>query len=131
MSRIRVGEWLEAYKKAWERRDANAAAALFTEDATYHEKPYDPPLRGSAGVHAYWTKVTATQSDVRLSWGAPVVEGNRAAVQWWTNLKNDGADITLAGAMFLTFATDGRCTDLTEYWHFGEGELAPQPGWGS
>lgn len=60
MTRISVGEWLEAYKRAWERRDANAAAALFTEDATYHEKPYDAPLRGAAGVHEYWTKVTAT-----------------------------------------------------------------------
>ena len=27
-------EWLDAYRQAWVERDADAAAALFTEDAT-------------------------------------------------------------------------------------------------
>ena len=46
-----VQRWLDDYRKAWETRDADAAAALFTEDATYREQPYEEPYRGREGVH--------------------------------------------------------------------------------
>ena len=31
----RINEWIEAYGRAWEERDADAAAALFADDAVY------------------------------------------------------------------------------------------------
>jgi hypothetical protein len=37
-----VGSWLEAYPKAWEDRDADAAAALFDEPPT-RTCPSSPP----------------------------------------------------------------------------------------
>ena len=36
--------WLARYGEAWETRDADKAAALFTPEATYHEMPFDAPL---------------------------------------------------------------------------------------
>ena len=30
----------------------------------------------------------------------------------------------------VTFARDGLCSSLREYWFFSEGRLAPPPGWG-
>ncbi len=54
----------------------------------------------------------------------------RAAVEWWANLRNEGAEITLAGEFMLTFARNGRCRTLREYWFFAEGRLAPPPGSG-
>jgi nuclear transport factor 2 (NTF2) superfamily protein len=125
-----VQQWLEGYRTAWEGRDADAAAALFTEDARYRQQPYEDPHRGRQGVHDYWTTVTATQSDIRLRYGTPVVTGNRAAVEWWATLKNDGVGITLAGEFLLVFDESGLVRDLREYWHFAEGELEPPAGWG-
>ena len=43
--------WLRGYKKAWEGRDAEAAAALFTPDAEYYWTPFDPPQRGRAAIY--------------------------------------------------------------------------------
>ena len=40
MTRDEVAAWLEGYEEAWETLDANKAAALFTEDATYRDNPY-------------------------------------------------------------------------------------------
>jgi nuclear transport factor 2 (NTF2) superfamily protein len=126
-----VQQWLEGYRTAWEGRDPDAAAALFTEDARYRQQPYEDPYRGRQGVHDYWTTVTATQSDIRLRYGTPVVTGNRAAVEWWATLKNDGVGITLAGEFLLVFDESGLVRDLREYWHFAEGELEPPAGWGA
>ena len=45
--------WLDAYGRAWENRDPEAAASLFTENATYHESPHDEPMRGRSKIVEY------------------------------------------------------------------------------
>jgi SnoaL-like domain len=126
-----VADWLAGYRKAWMDRDADAAAALFTENASYRVQPYEEAHVGPAGVHAYWAGVTATQDAVELRYGTPVVEGNRAAVEWWVTLLSDGAEITLAGEFMLRFDENGLCEELREYWQFAEGKLEPPAGWGA
>ena len=96
-------EWLAAYRRAWVERDPDAAAALFSDDATYLEQPYGEAFAGPQGVRDYWERVTATQADVEVRYGTPVSSGNRTAVEWWVTLRNDGAPITLAGEFMLTF----------------------------
>ena len=123
-------QWLAAYRKAWIERDADAAAAIFTEDATYAEQPYQDAFVGRKGVRDYWARVTATQSDIEMKYGEPITVGNRTAVEWWTTLKNGGVPITLAGAFILTFDKAGLCRTLREYWAFVEGTKAPKKGWG-
>jgi hypothetical protein len=123
-------EWLTEYRRAWIERDPDAAAALFTDDALYREQPYDEAFAGPEGVRGYWASVTETQADVELEYGTPVVEGNRAAVEWWATLENGGVEITLAGEFMLRFDENGLCQELREYWHFGEGRRRPPAGWG-
>lgn len=125
-----VESWLEAYRVAWETRDPDAAAALFTEDATYLEEPYGEPFLGRDGVRDYWARVTATQSDVEFRTGTPIADGHRAAVEWWVTLRNGGADVTLAGEFWLEFDDAGLCRTLREYWHYGDGRRTPPRGWG-
>ena len=128
----RIGEWISAYGRAWEQRDAAAAAALFSDDAVYRDHPLGPPHLGSAGVHDYWAGVTATQADVTVRFGTPVVssDGRRAAVEFWVTMANAGADVTLTGILMLRFGADGRCEELREAWHFEAGRNDPPAGWG-
>jgi hypothetical protein len=126
-----VQDWLDGYRKAWEERDPEAAAALFTEDSQYREQPYEDAFRGADGVRSYWARVTETQADVALRWGTPVTEGDRTFVEWWVTMTNGGAPVTLAGSMLLLFASDGRCRELREYWHFAPEHQTPPEGWGS
>ena len=125
-----VATWLEAYRRAWEGKDGDAAAALFAEDSTYRSNIFEAPYEGRDGVRTYWTEATRTQEDVRVLMGAPFVDGDRVAAEFWTTMRNDGAEITLPGCLLLRFDTDGRCTTLREYWHVEQGRLDPPPGWG-
>lgn len=128
----RIDDWIAAYGRAWEERDADAAAALFTSDAVYRDHPLGPPHLGADGVAKYWSDVTATQSAVAVRFGAPVVSADelRAAVEFWVTMTNDGSDVTLTGILMLQFADDGRCRELREAWHFEPGHHEPPAGWG-
>lgn len=125
-----VGSWLEGYRVAWERKDTDAAAALFTEDATYRANIFEEPYEGRDGVRRYWQQVTSTQEDVRVRIGTPFVDGDRVAAEFWTTMRNAGDEITLPGCLLLHFGDDGLCRALREYWHIQPGRVDPPAGWG-
>lgn len=129
---MELADWIEGYRRAWEDRDPDAAAALFTEEASYRSSAFgEPPNLGHEGVHAYWARATSSQEDVEVVMGEPLVDGDHAAVEWWTRMRADGEEITLVGCLLLRFAPDGRCEDLREYWNYESGRRRPHEGWGS
>ncbi len=130
MTMADVAAWVEAYRRAWEERDADAAAALFTDESTYRSNIFEEPHRGPDGVRAYWSGVTAAQREVSVRMGRPIVDGDRVAVEFWTTMENDGAEVTLPGCLLLSFDEDGRCRSLHEYYTFTEGRLDPPPEFG-
>lgn len=123
-------DWIEAYRVAWELRDAEAAASLFTADATYRSNIFEEPHQGREGVAEYWRAVTSAQSDNRVRMGRPFVDGARVAVEFWTNMKVNGDDVTLPGCLLLDFDDAGLCRRLREYWHFEAGSHEPPAEWG-
>jgi uncharacterized protein (TIGR02246 family) len=133
-----VESWIERYGIAWRTKDADGVAELFTEDAVYAAHPTEEPHRGRAGIRAYWRQVTATQSDLDLRFGRPVVDGNRATVEWWAIMNaaewgppRDDAAVTLPGCLILRFTDEGLCVELREYWNADFGRSVPAPnGWG-
>jgi hypothetical protein len=128
-----VQEWIAGYQRAWEGRDAEAAGELFSEDAIYRDQPLGDAYVGRDGVREYWRGVTASQDDVRVRFGDPIIAADerRAAVEFWVTMLNGGAEVTLTGILFLRFDADGLCEELREAWHFGEGCVGPPAGWGS
>ena len=124
-------EWIDAYRRAWIDADADAAAALFTDDASYRWHALSDPAVGRAGIRTYWETVTATQSDVQVTFGEPVESGQRVAVEFWTVMRNEGELVTLPGLMLLRFVPDGRCEELREYWSLEAGSHEPPESWGS
>jgi nuclear transport factor 2 (NTF2) superfamily protein len=122
--------WLDAYRRAWETRNADAAEALFTEDALYRERAFGEPFTGRAAIRDYWARVTADQRDIRLVYGEAVSRGDRVAVEWWVTLHHQDREMTLAGEFMLRFAPSGLCQELREYWVLSEGRHEPPAGWG-
>jgi hypothetical protein len=129
---MNVDEWAKRYAQAWEDADADAAAALFSEAATYQSQPFQEPHQGREGVREYWREVTSRQANVEVSIGRTMSVGTRAVVEWWTQMESDGTPVTLPGALLLDFDADGLCSALREYWNVEVGRRVPPPaGWGA
>jgi uncharacterized protein (TIGR02246 family) len=114
-----VEAWLARYEEAWEQRDPALAAALFTEDAAYHEMPFDAPKAGRAGIRDYWATVTADQRNVDFNAHVVAVNGRTAVARWSASLNSasSGARVELDGVFILAFADSGLCSELREWWH--------------
>jgi len=116
----KVDAWLSGYRAAWEERDAERAAQLFAETATYHEMPFDAPKKGRAGIREYWSGVTADQRDVEFHSQTIAVNGNTGVAHWSAKFKqaSTGATVELDGVFVLELdPKTGLCSALREWWH--------------
>ena len=111
--------WLTRYEQAWEQRDPAQAAALFTDNASYHEMPFDAPKAGRAGIRDYWATVTADQRDVDFKSQVVAVNGRTGVARWSASLTSaaSGARVELDGVFVLQFDSNGLCSELREWWH--------------
>jgi uncharacterized protein (TIGR02246 family) len=111
--------WLAKYERAWETRDADQAAQLFTETATYRETPFDEPMTGRAAIESYWTSVTADQRAIDFESDVIAVQGNVGVAHWSARFEqaSSGAMVELDGVFVLTFDSSGLCVSLREWWH--------------
>lgn len=124
VKRTELKAWLEGYRRAWETRDPEAAAALFSEDAQYYETPFQAPARGRDGVRDYWANATRNQSDVSFSYEIVSVSGDRGMARWWATFRRVSSDetVSLDGVFLLQFEREGLCRELREWWHKAETE---------
>lgn len=49
-----VSDWVDRYVHAWSTNDSAEIAALFTDDAEYHETPYETDWIGRDEIVAGW-----------------------------------------------------------------------------
>ena len=79
------------------------------------------------GEYAAWA--FADQESVEARFGAPVVDGDRAAVDWWAVVESvDGDRETLAGTSLIRFDRDGRVLEQRDVWASAPGRI-DLPGW--
>ena len=123
-TRLIVNRWIRNYTKAWLKKDAKAIALLFTEDATYHSHPFRPVTHGRKSILDYTLGALDVGQVYAVRFGKPVVEGSRAAVEYWTTMKEKVEDVTLAGCVMLRFTKSGLCNELRDYWVLQSGRLS-------
>jgi SnoaL-like domain len=129
-TRHAAAKWADTWKRCWESLEREPIVALYADSITYSSEPFREPYRGRDGVRAYLDLAFGEESDVRAWYGEPVVDGDRAAVSWWAALREDGAQITLAGTSLLRFDPDGLVSDQWDAWNQLDGWLEPPEGWG-
>ena len=121
-----LSDWLDAYGEAWESRDANKAATLFSDDSSYQVTPYEAPHRGPEGVSQYWAGVTESQRNVEFEYEPLSINGNTGIAHWSAqfDIDPDGPHLELNGIFVLEFDQDGKCSRLREWWHLKGPEAA-------
>jgi ketosteroid isomerase-like protein len=82
MDRESFSRWLASYGRAWTHRDPIAAAALYTDDATYQVTPFAEPLRGRAAILDYWTHIANTEENVQFGHEILAVTRDCGIARW-------------------------------------------------
>ncbi len=111
--------WMDAYGRAWESRDPQAAADLFTEDGTYQVTPFLEPIRGRQGIFEYWSHVAETEKDIRFGYEVLSLTPETGIARWWASFVRvpPGLQTKLDGIFLIYLDANCRCKSLREWWH--------------
>ena len=119
MQRTKFENWLDAYKRAWEDRDPEAAADLFMAHATYHETPFEAPARGREGIRDYSSDATRCQEGIEFSYEVLATTENTGIAHWHTEFtrQTSNSTVELDDIFQVALDADGKCTEFREWWH--------------
>jgi len=121
-----ASRWARVWERAWRERDPEPIGALYAEGCVFRTYPF----REAEDPLAYVRRELPLEADVDARFGRPIVEGDRAAVEWWATLVEDGEEITLAGFSWLRFDGDGLVAEQRDYWARRDGRTSPSEPWG-
>ena len=109
--------FLAKFKKAWETRDADLAAGLFTRDAQYKQDPFSEAIVGREAIHDYWAGATGRQAEIHFTVGTFIRSGYMLAAEWTCTYqdRSSGEKRELAGMLFADFYGK-QVRHFREYW---------------
>ena len=108
--------WRETWERCWRALEPAEIVALYADDAYYRSHPFREPQ----APRDYIEPTLAADASVECEFGEPIVEGDRAAVEWHaeTTLK-DGGEEKLAGVSLLRFDAQGLVVEQRDFWTLG------------
>ena len=115
--------WATVWEAAWPNGDADAIAALYAAQAVFVSHPF----REQQPPREYVSWAFDEQSAAECRFGVPVVDGERAAIDWWAVVTaHDGSEQSLAGTSLLRFDAHGLVVEQRDAWgHVGERRELP------
>lgn len=121
MDRRAFADWIERYEDAWREPGTLALAGLFTTDATYRARPYEPVAEGLAEIEAMWERERKGPDEVfAMRWELVAVEDDtgvvRLEVDYGEPLTQSYRDLWI-----VRLREDGRCCSFEE-WPFRPSE---------
>ncbi|TMR88814.1 nuclear transport factor 2 family protein [Nonomuraea basaltis] len=95
--------------------------ALYHDDAVHTSMPFRPPHEGKQAIADYITWSFTGETEPSVTFSAPLVDGDQAAIEFRAHTLDHGRPITLAGCVFAHFDTDGLAVRTRDYWHTIDG----------
>ena len=104
--------WADVWQRGWPEQDVAAISALYADGAFWKQHPFRDPEPG------YLARVFAAEESAECRFGAPLVDGDQAAVPWSAQTRlTDGGSEDLAGVSLLRFGTDGLVVEERDFWN--------------
>jgi SnoaL-like domain len=119
--------WIDAWSRSWRELDADLLEPVYAPDAVFRSHPFRDPQNPIE--YARWA-LSEEEGKPELWMGEPLVSGDRATIEWWAAIVENGKPITLAGASIIRFGDDGRVVEQHDYWGQVDGRVPPWDGWG-
>jgi hypothetical protein len=120
--------WADTWKRSWQALDAELLRTIYTDETVHRSHPFREP--GHPIAYAKWA-LAEEEGEPQVWMGDPIVAGDRAAIEWWAVLIENGKDVSLAGTSIVRFDGEGRAVEQTDYWGTADGSTPPFKGWGS
>jgi SnoaL-like protein len=119
--------WIDAWTRAWRALDVDLLNSVYTAETVHRSHPFREP--GNPLEYARWAFAEEDgEPDVWM--GEPIVAGDRAAIEWWAVVIENGKEVSLAGTSIVRFDPDGRVVEQSDYWGNADGRTPPWAGWG-
>jgi hypothetical protein len=119
-----VRRWVDGWLRGWQTLDPRPIVALYADNCLFLSAPF----REHESPRAYVERALAEEEWAEPWFGEPLVDGDRAAVEWWTFMRENGRDVTLAGTSLLRFDQDGRCVEQRDAWAMTDGRVERTAG---
>ena len=119
--------WADTWARAWRELNADVLEALYAPNAVFRSHPFREPQNPLD--YARWA-LSEEEGRPEVWMGRPIVAGDRAAIEWWAAVIENGKRITLAGTSIISFGADGRVLEQHDYWGQTDGHRGPFRGWG-
>jgi hypothetical protein len=124
---VAAKRWADTWERSWPAADVEAIAELYSPRALF----YSHPFRACQKPEDYVRWAFSDQEEAECRFGQPVVEGDRAAVDWFAIVTSaDGSVETLAGTSLLRFDPEGLVIEQRDVWA-GEPGRQDVPIWAS
>jgi ketosteroid isomerase-like protein len=114
-----VRQWIDGWLNGWRALDPEPIVAVYADDCFFlshpfreHERPMD-----------FVVRAFSEEESAEPWFGEPIVDGERAAVEWHAYVRESGRDVTLAGTSLLRFREDGQCVEQRDAWAVEDGRI--------
>ena len=130
MTEQQLTAWMDAYGAAFEKQNADAAAALFNPDATYQWGPFGETLVGPDEIRAKWEQVSdPPASPVTFDYEVIAVTDAVGVARWLAthSYPQEGKRFRYDGIFEVALGGDGLCTSFREWCNTREEPLGAAP----
>jgi SnoaL-like domain len=105
--------WCATWEHGWRAHESEEIVALYAEGAYFQSHPFRDPQ----APRDYIEPTLAEEESAECEFGEPIVDGDRAVVEWSAETKlRNGDTEKLAGVSLLRFDADGLITEQRDFW---------------
>ena len=108
--------WRDVWARSWHEHSSEEILALYAPRATFQSHPFRDPVAPAD----YIVPTLEAEESAECRFGEPIVDGDRAAVEWSAETKlKDGGTEKLAGVSLIRFDADGLVVEQRDFWAAG------------
>lgn len=122
-TRAAAQRFADTWQHGWAHHDTDAIVALYRDDAVHISMPFRPPHEGRAAIADYVRWSFTGETDPQVTFAAPLVDGDQAAIEFRVHALDDDRPVTLAGCVLVRFDADGLAVRTRDYWHTTDGHV--------
>jgi hypothetical protein len=113
-TRAAAERWRETWQRCWQAHEPEPIVALYADGAYFQTHPFRDPQP----PRDYVEPTLAAEESATCEFGPPLVDGDRAAVEWHgETVLRDGGTEKLAGVSLLRFDADGLVVEQRDFWN--------------